>query len=341
MRQRTARVYRAGRPLILFFAWLLGTDLGAQPPGGGKGHALEFQAGVEIVNVNVSVLNGRDHFVTDLRQQDFVVLENGVRQDAAVFAQSDLPISAALLLDMSESMRPRMAEVRSAASRLIDQLRPEDSAEVVQFSDRPKMLHSFTSDHDELLAAVRRAEPGGSTALHNTLYITLKELGALAKTEERRRRAIILLSDGEDTASMVSDDQVLEAARSCEVGIYSILIGRAGESSQRGDQARYLLSSLARESGGEAFFPVVVTDLVSLYERISQELHSQYNIGYISSDPSLDGSWRQILVMTPQHDGLQVRHRLGYYAVPAPLPKAKTSDAAAVRRVTADANSLR
>jgi VWFA-related protein len=279
-----------------------------QPP------VLQFPASVDMVNLNVSVLAGRDRFVTNLAASDFVVLENGIRQQPTVFAQEDLPISVSLMLDMSSSMKPSLDVVRLAASRFIDALRPQDEGEVIQFADRTTVLQGTTTDHDKLLAAVRATEVGGGTALHNALYVTLHDTASVSRKGELRRRAIVLLTDGEDTASMISDDRVLEAARAGEVSIFSILLGAVGATDPRAGQARYLLTSLARESGGQAFFPSSLSDLNRLYGAIAQELRSQYNIGYVSNNPTPDGTWRQILVMTPQHGELEVRHRLGYYA---------------------------
>jgi Ca-activated chloride channel homolog len=289
---------------------------------------LAFPAGVDMVNLNVAVLAERDRYVTNLASNDFVILEDGIRQEPTLFVQENLPISVVLMLDVSASMKPHLDTVRLAAARLIDNLRPQDQAEIVQFSDRATVLQAFTSDRAALMAAVQATETGGGTALHNALYVTLKDVATMAKTEEIRRRAVVLLSDGEDTASMISDDRVLEVARSCEISVYSILLGvSTAAASTRRDQARYLLSALARESGGQAFFPASASALGRLYGGIAQELRSQYNIGYVSSNPTLDGSWRQILVMTPRHGRFEVRHRLGYYAVPeAPLSKARLSD---------------
>src|SRR5207237_872488 len=151
-------------------------------------------------------------YVTDLRSNDFVVLEDGVRQEPTLFVQEDLPISVVLMLDVSASMAPNLDTVRLAAARLIDRLRPQDQAEIVQFSERPQVLQAFTSDHQRLLNAVQATELGGGTALHNALYVTIKDVATQARAEEIRRRAIVLLSDGEDTASVITDDRVLEAA---------------------------------------------------------------------------------------------------------------------------------
>jgi Ca-activated chloride channel homolog len=310
---------RAQRALLLAAVLALASralaDAGAPKPG----RVLAFPAGVEMVNLNVSVLAHHDHFVTDLRPQDFVVLEDGIRQQTTLFLQEDLPISVVVMLDVSGSMNASIGTARQAAARLIENLRPQDQAEVVQFSDRSTVLQEFTSDREKLLAAVQSTAIGGGTALHNALYVTLKDVASLIKTEDVRRRAIVLLSDGEDTASMISDDRVLEAARTCEISVYSILISAPRIALSAGsDQARYLLSALARESGGQAFFPSSPAELGRLYSRIAEELRSQYTIGYVSTNARLDGSWRQILVMTPQHDGLELRHRLGYYVERAP-----------------------
>ena len=278
-------------------------------------NALTIPAGVEFVNVNVSVLNTRDRFVTDLAREDFVILEDGVPQETTLFAQKELPLSLVVLLDMSASMAANVKAVRSAAQRLVSKLQPEDEAEIIQFNQGLRVLQAFTSDAQALQTAIRDARPSGSTALHNVLYITLKDLMRNGPSQQLRRRAVVLLSDGEDTASMVTDEQVMELARAAEINIYSIKIGAPGFDREAvGEQAKYLLNALARESGGEAYFPTEVSRLAGIYDRIAQELHSQYSIGYIPTNRRLDGAWRQILVVTARQ-GVTLRHRQGYYAV--------------------------
>lgn len=316
-------------------ASLLAAILLAAPWLRAEEHAvMAFPSAVEFVNVSVSVLNTHDRFVTDLRRDDFVVLEDGVKQEMSLFAQKELPISLVLLLDMSASMTGNVKAVRSAAQRLVQKLRPEDEAEIVQFNQGLTVLQAFTSDARALMGAIAQARPGGSTALHNVLYITLKDMMRKGPARELRRRAIVLLSDGEDTASMVTDDQVMELARAAEINIYSIKIDAAGIADPTGgDQARYLLNALARESGGFAYFPEEISRLAGIYDRIAQELQSQYSIGYIPSNPKLDGGWRQILVMTPR-EGVTLRHRLGYYASPeGAAVKGRGAAAAATKSV--------
>jgi Ca-activated chloride channel homolog len=270
-----------------------------------------FEADVDMVRLNVSVVNGRDRFVTDLRAEDFVVLENGVKQKLTMFDPKDLPLSLVMLVDMSASMAPKLKATVRAASRLVERLRPQDEAEVVSFGQRLIVLQAATSDQTALVEALGRARPEGSTALHNALYVTLKDMQRDGMAEKLKRRAIVLLSDGEDTSSVVTDEQVLRLARDAQVCIYTVLVSSTADSAQ--PEARYLLSALARESGGDAFFIDGVSELRGIYERIAQELHSQYCLGYVSTHPRLDGNWRQILVLTPQRE-LRVRHRVGYYA---------------------------
>ncbi|HWW92569.1 MAG TPA: VWA domain-containing protein, partial [Vicinamibacteria bacterium] len=157
----------------------------------------------------------------------------------------------------------------------------------------------------------------GPTALHNTIYIALKDLGKQKKAGELRRRAIVLLTDGEDTASLVSDEQVLELARKTEINIYCISL-RPNRPQDRTrlafSQAEYLLTALARETGGQVHFPNSLSELDTVYDRIAEELRTQYSLGYVSSNRRKDGKWRRIVVRTPERDDLQIRHKLGYYA---------------------------
>ena len=298
------------RPFLLFalaligsVSWAPASDL-ASPP--------IFEADVEMVRLNVSVVNGRDRFVTDLRAEDFVVLENGVKQKVTLFDPKDLPLSLVMLVDMSASMAPKLKATVRAATRLIERLRPQDEAEIVTFSQRLKVLQKATSDQPALAEALTRAQPEGATALHNALYVTLKDLHRDETDDKLWRRAIVVLSDGEDTSSVVTDEQVLALARAAQVCIYTVLVSSTTESAQ--PEARHFLTALARESGGDAFFLDGVSELRGVYERIAQELHSQYCLGYVSTHPTLDGNWRQILVLTPERNQLTVRHRVGYYA---------------------------
>ena len=276
-----------------------------------------FEVGIEVINLMVSITDPFNHYVTGLGQKDFAVFEDGVRQELSLFTHENLPISLALMLDTSASMDEKLPQAQSAALRFVKTLRAQDLAQVVQFNDRASVLQDFTAEQAALEAAVRRTQAAGPTALHNALYVALKDLGKQKKAGELRRRAIVLLSDGEDTASLVSDDQVIELARKTEISIYAISL-RPNRPQDRErlsfSQAAHLLSVLSRDTGGQVFFPSSLSELDGVYDRIAEELRTQYNLGYVSANRRRDGKWRRIVVRVPERDEVQIRHKLGYYA---------------------------
>jgi len=290
--------------------------LGAQA----RPQAPVFGTGIEVINLSLSVTDARNNFVTDLGQRDFAVFEDGIRQELSLFTHEDLPISLVLLIDTSASMEEKLKTAQDAAIRFTKTLRAQDLAQVVQFNERATPLQSFTNDLAALENAIRATEASGPTALHNALYVALKDLGRDKKAAELRRRAIVILSDGEDTASLVTDDQVLELAKKSEINIYAISLRpqRAQDRQRQAfSQAEYLLNALTRETGGRAYFPSSVGELDSVYERIAEELRTLYSVGYVSANSRRDGKWRRIVVRVPDREGLQIRHKLGYYAPPS------------------------
>ena len=261
-------------------------------------------------------MDAHNRYVTGLREADFAVFEDGVRQDLTLFNHDDIPISLALMLDTSASMDEKLPVAQAAAIRFTKTLRPQDFAQVVQFNDRATVLQEFTADQALLETAIRKTEASGPTALHNALYVSLKDLGKQKKAGELRRRAIVLLSDGEDTASLVSDDQVVELARKTEINIYSISLrpSRASDRQRLGfSQATHLLTALAQETGGQVHFPNSLSELDTVYDRIAEELRTQYNLGYVSSNKRRDGKWRRIVVRIPDREDVLIRHKIGYY----------------------------
>jgi VWFA-related protein len=293
--------------------------LAASPEGRAEkaGAGLVFQSGVELINLNVCVMDGRNRYITDLAETDFTVLEDGVQQQVSLFTRRRLDVSLVVMIDTSASMEHKLPVARAAALRLVNALGPRDTAEILQFNERTTVLESFTSDRAALERAIHATRASGATALYTALYVALKDLARERKAGELRRYAIALLSDGQDTASRITDDQVLELARKHEVVIYSIR-PRAGETSA-GDakgvgEADYFLSVLGRDTGGQAFFPGSLGGLNGVYDRIAEELRSEYSLGYISSNSKRDGRWRRVGILTPGRGGLQVRHRPGYFA---------------------------
>jgi Ca-activated chloride channel family protein len=285
----------------------------ADPPATGRP---VFKADVEAVNLAVSISDGQ-RFVSDLRPADFKVYEDGVEQDLALFSHEPAPVSLAILMDCSLSMERKIDEARAAAIRFAGQLRPQDEAQVVQFNERVRVAQGFTSDRALLQAAIRSAHPSGGTALYTAVYVALRDLARQRREREPRRLAVVVLSDGDDTSSLVTDEQVLDLARRSEIAVYGIsLKGPQLPSALQHDTglSRYFISALSRETGGEAHFPGAVGQLDALYERVLGELRAQYSMGYVSSNPRRDGRWRNIVVRLPHREGLRVRHKTGYFA---------------------------
>jgi VWFA-related protein len=306
------------KPLSLFLLSSLTLPLQAQvPTPTPSSRAPIFGVEIEVINLTVSVTDSRSRYVTDLKTDDFAVFEDGIKQDLSIFRHEDIPISLVLVLDTSASMDEKLGQAQTAAVRFVKTLRPQDNAEVMQFNDRTTVLQDFTPDHQKLEEAVKRTEASGPTALHNALYVALKDLNKMKKAAELRRRAIVLLSDGEDTASLVNDEQVLELARKTEIAIYAISLrpSRVPERNrQQFSQAVHLLTALSRETGGQVFFPNSISELDTVYDRIAEELRTQYNLGYVSSNSRRDGKWRRVVVRAPTREGLTIRHKIGYYA---------------------------
>jgi Ca-activated chloride channel homolog len=275
-----------------------------------------FRAGVELVSLNVTVTEGA-RYLTDLTQDDFSVFEDGVKQDVTFFNATHLPIALALLLDTSASMDTKLPTAQEAAIGFAKRLRQQDLAEVIDFDSRVVVLQNFTNSAADLEAAIRRTSAGGSTSMYNAVYIALKDLKKVMarNVEEIRRQAIVVLSDGEDTSSLLPFEEVLDLAKRSETAIYTIGL-RENDSTSSGSrlfrEAEFVLRQLSQETGGRAFFPNHLADLSGVYGQISDELSSQYTVGYTSKNPKRDGAWRRVVVQVAR-PGVAARTKLGYF----------------------------
>ncbi len=274
-----------------------------------------FRAGVELVSLNVTVVDSQGRYVTDLAEGDFSVFEDGAKQELSFFNRSNLPIALSLLIDSSASMEQRMENAQEAAIGFAKKIREQDLAQIVDFDSRVEIKLGFTNKVDELEQAIRSTSAGGSTALHNAVYISLKELAKVkAKNpDEIRRQAIVVLSDGEDTSSLVSFEEVLELAKRSETAIYTIGLQPRETSALRGfREAEFVLRQLAQETGGRSFFAQKVEDLKDVYGQIADELSSQYSMGYASKNPRRDGAFRRLVVQVSRPN-TTARTKRGYY----------------------------
>jgi Ca-activated chloride channel family protein len=268
----------------------------------------------------VSVTDGGGKYVTDLAQPEFEVFEDGAKQSVTFFSRKQQPIALAVLLDTSNSMEEKMSTAQEAAVGFAKRLQPDDVAEVIDFSSQVRILQAFTNDAAQLERAIRSTRADGSTALYNAIYISLKELKKVkARTEDEiRRQAIVVLSDGDDTSSLLPYEEVLDLAKRSETAIYTIGLREQRENARANfKEAEYVLKQLAQETGGRSFFPTSVHELPKIYEQISQELSTLYSIAYSSRNPSRNGAWRRIVVRLAR-PGLLARTRQGYYGPTAP-----------------------
>ncbi len=292
-------------------------SVSAQPPQVRKPSDQVFRAAVEMVSLNVTVTDQKHHYLTDLESRDFSIFEDGAKQEITYFNRTTLPIALSLLLDTSASMESRMTTAQDAAIGFAKKLRPQDLAQVVDFDTRVEILQNFTSDAAALETAIRGTTAGGSTSMYNALYISLKELVKVqAKSDDDvRRRAVVLLSDGEDTSSLVTYEEVLDLAKRSATTIYAIGL-QSKDTSQNSKgfrEAEFVLRQLAQETGGRAFFPQRAEDLVGIYGEIANELASQYVLGYASTNQKRDGAWRRLNVQVLRH-GTTARTKRGYFA---------------------------
>ncbi len=308
--------------LVLVTAALFGSVAGFARPQAGppqpappvQGGA--FRSGIDLVSLNVTVTDPANRYVTDLSGDDFSVFEDGFKQDIGFFSRTSLSLAVALLLDSSASMEDKMRTTQAAALGFVQSLRPQDQAQVIDFDSRVSVVVPFTTSRPDLEKAITSTVAGGSTSLYNAIYIALKELKKTQarSVEDLRRQAIIVLSDGEDTSSLVSYEEVLELAKRSETAIYAIGIRTREPGSGKGfNESDFVLRQLTSQTGGRVFFPMTVDELPAIYALISQELSSQYLIGYTSSNPRRDGRWRRIMVRASR-PGATARTRLGYYA---------------------------
>jgi len=282
-------------------------------------HQTTFRSGVDLVALSVVVTDGRDKFVSGLSAEDFAVLEDGVPQQVSFFSATAVPMDLALLLDTSASMIDKMNVVHQAATGFVSSAKPGDRVTIVDIKDGVRVLHPLDEDFEGARAAIRATSARGGTALYNGLYMTLKEMVKLRRTSgEVRRQAIVVLSDGDDTASLVDFDDVMDVAKQSGVAIYTITLRTALQRLLAYDRhaavsSEFAMRTLAQETGARAFFPGQAAALAGVYGVIAEELASQYALGYMSTNTVRDGAYRRVSVRVTQPE-VRTRTRAGYVA---------------------------
>jgi Ca-activated chloride channel homolog len=299
-------------------------DAVQKPPASGPSAASDGSAGIDTdatttivktvneVNLVFTVTDRHGRFIKDLKRDDIRILDDNKPTAISSFSsQTDLPLRVGLLIDASSSIRDRFRFEQDSAIEFLNQIiRPRsDQAFVLGFDSVSEITQDFTDDTSKLAHGVRMLRPGGGTALFDAIYEACKSKLATAQAKVPTRRAIILLSDGEDNQSRVTREQAIEMAQRAEVIIYAISTNISGIKT-RGDK---VLERFSETTGGRCFFPFKLDDVTQAFTEIQDELRSQYAVAYKPADFIADGRFRNIAVESSRK-GLRIRTRRGYYS---------------------------
>ena len=268
---------------------------------------------VNEVNIVFTVTDKHGRYVKDLKRADFHVVDDNKPANISSFhSETNLPLQVGLLVDASNSVRDRFKfEQESAIEFLTQTVRPRyDKAFVVGFDATPEVTQDFTDNTETLSRGVRILKPGGGTAMYDALYFACRDKLLKQPQGTPVRRAVILLSDGEDNLSHVTREESIEMAQRAEVVVYTISTN-VTRSRQRGDK---VLQRIADATGGYAFFPFQITDVANAFAEIQDELRSQYALSYTPAEFHADGRYHTIEILASNHKSLRVRSRRGYYA---------------------------
>src|SRR5262245_14232881 len=247
---------------------------------------------VDLVLLNATVTDSANRFVTGLRQEDFKVWEDKIEQKIDYFSSENVPLSVGIIFDISGSMADKVRAAVTAATTFLRMTDPDDEYFLVQFSDAPEVTQDFTTDISKLQSQLLFAKAKGRTSLYDALYLGLEKIGH----GRNARKALLVITDGEDNHSRYSLGNVREFAREHDVMIYSIGIINPMEEQYGGFSGRGVLDNLANLTGGEAFFPESIQALPGICSQIGLDLKTQYLLGYRSANATADGKWRKIRV---------------------------------------------
>jgi Ca-activated chloride channel family protein len=302
-------------------------NLESEPPPDSSGQQKGFKIGVSVnlVLMYTTAIDENGRFVSGLKQENFKIYEDGVQQSINSFSQEDAPISMGILLDLSLSMRNKVNQVNKAALAFIRASNPQDQVFLIGFNENAELLQDFTSDIDEISDSLENAAVMGSTALYDAIYLGVQK----AHTGSRPKKAIVVITDGEDRESFYSLEELLAKVQETDVQVFCIgflnsvpkksLFGRWSKSVP--EKAHDALQKISEETGGKAFFLSDTKDLGNIVSEIATELRSQYAIGYFSSNTAHDGTFRRVKIEVTGSPakGALLRYRRGYFAPKADI----------------------
>lgn len=320
--QRTKSAHTITGRIVAVFAFFAivaqaqeGVPIPSPPQSGPPPLTIENNTSL-IINTNlvvltVTVTDPEDRHISGLDKTAFIIYDDKVPQQINVFSDSDTPVSLAIIFDTSHSMNgEKINRARQALARFIETTHRQDEYFLISFSDRARLLLDRTRDADTVVDTFRYVEPRGETALYDATYLGIEKVSH----GSRARRAILLITDGNDTCSRYTLDEVRRSLQETDVVVYAI--GILAYSRIEARAGRRTLNELASMSGGKAFFPNSAAETIDAFERIALELRHQYSIGYRPSDLTADRRWHRIKVDVISNVGsrLRVRNRSGFYA---------------------------
>ena len=269
---------------------------------------------VDLTLVNATVTDPLNRYVSGLEQEHFQVWEDKIEQKIAYFSSEDVPLSLGMIFDVSGSMKDKISTSRDAAVTFLKTGNPDDEYFLVEFANRPEVASDFTTDISKLQSKIIFTPAKGMTAMYDAVYVGLEKL----KTGNNPKKALLLITDGEDNRSRYTFQNVKDFVKEQDVQIYAIGITDEWNSQlSAGRTGRAMLEELADLTGGRAFFPDSVNELEDICTKIAIELKNQYVIGYHSTNAAKDGKWRKLRVKVNPPKGIQhlnVKSKAGYYA---------------------------
>jgi len=279
-----------------------------------RGQQATFRAGIDLVQMGVTVTDRKGEFIGDLTRDDFEVLEDGKKQTLTYFASGideTIPLHVGLLFDTSGSMGEDINLSRSAAIRFLNTLSQAEDMTLVDFDTEVRVTTYGQRDFPRMVERIRSRKPGGFTAMYDALGVFLD--GA---TENEGRTILVVYTDGGDTRSALGFNDALTLIRSSDVTIHSVGFLSNQPGSVRTNQ-RMRLTEIAETTGGQAFFPSAMKDVEQAYDRIVAQIRSQYTLGYTSTNTAQDGRWRrvQIRMVRPGLGDVRLQSRRGYFAL--------------------------
>jgi Ca-activated chloride channel family protein len=296
---------------LLLLCWFASAQ-SKQPSPASTDEPTTFKADTNWVILPVSVSDKNGKLITDLQQKSFKVFENGIEQPIKLFRHEDVPISLGIIVDNSGSMKEKRQKVEIASVDLVKASNPHDEVFIVNFNDEAYLDVEFTNDIKKMEEGIARIDSRGGTAMRDAIS---KSIDYLKDKGKRQKKVLLVITDGNDNASSISLEKLVNRSQQSEVLIYAI--GLLNEEERHEARiAKRALDSLAQESGGLTFYPKSLAEVDQLTLQVAHELRNQYTIAYSPTVQQMDGSFRQIKVTVNGPGHPIVRTRTGYYATP-------------------------